>query len=61
MTTLATLRILAAAGLMAASGLAAPVQAQRYQNELRHSPAVCQGTGPAVMLNITGIRAGTGA
>ncbi|QZH76443.1 MAG: DUF2141 domain-containing protein [Erythrobacter sp.] len=43
-----------------AAGVAAPVQAQEYRQELRHSVAPCRGSGPAVWINITEVEASTG-
>lgn len=63
MTNFAILRISAACGLLALpvqAQVQAQAQAPRYQTELRHVPALCQGSGPAVMINITGIRPATG-
>jgi len=60
MTIRASLRALVAAALLAAPGMAAPASAQAFQQELRHSAAPCRGDGPAVMINLTGIRGSTG-
>lgn len=49
-----------ALGALLALGLAAPSQAQQYRNELRHSVAPCQGSGPAVWLHVTDIRSSSG-
>ncbi|RJY10312.1 DUF2141 domain-containing protein [Aurantiacibacter aquimixticola] len=50
------IRIVAlATAAVAATALAAPAGAQQYRQELRHSVAPCQGSGPAVWINITGI------
>lgn len=43
-----------------ASGIAVPVAAQQYQQELRHSVTPCQGNGPAVWLNVTEVSASRG-
>ena len=56
----ASLRALAAAAILVAPGLAAPASAQSFQQELRHNAALCRGEGPAVMINLTGVRASTG-
>ena len=32
----------------------APAVSQQYQQELRHAPALCQGDGPAVAIQLTG-------
>ena len=60
MTISASLRALAAAALLAAPGLAAPASAQAFQQEIRHNVALCRGDGPAVMINLTGVRASSG-
>ncbi|KLE34845.1 DUF2141 domain-containing protein [Aurantiacibacter luteus] len=53
-----------AAALMAAAfalgPLAAPASAQQYRNELRHSSAPCQGSGPAVWLTVSGVSVSQG-
>jgi uncharacterized protein (DUF2141 family) len=48
------------AALLATSLAAVPAQAQRYQQELRHSVVPCQGSGPAVMVNLSGVSASSG-
>ncbi|RPF71485.1 DUF2141 domain-containing protein [Aurantiacibacter spongiae] len=48
-----------AAGAMATGG-AVPVAAQQYNREVRHSIAPCQGSGPAVWINVTNIKNSTG-
>ena len=53
----ALLPIIAATAALAPS---APAVAQQYQQELRHSVAPCQGQGPAVWINVTGVRASQG-
>ena len=60
MTISASLRALVAAALLAAPGLAAPASAQAFQQEIRHNVALCRGDGPAVMINLTGVRASSG-
>ena len=45
---------LAAAGACAL-GLAAPAAAQQYRQELRHSVTPCQGSGPAVWINVSNV------
>lgn len=47
------------AALAATAGLAVPAAAQ-YQNEVRHSVAPCQGSGPAVWINVTDIASSRG-
>ena len=47
------------AALAASAGLSAPAAAQ-YQNEIRHSVAPCQGSGPAVWINVTDIASSRG-
>lgn len=42
-----------------ALGLSVPAQAQ-YRNEMRHSIAPCQGSGPAVWIQVTGISSSEG-
>ena len=49
-----TTRILGlGAAIAVALGLAAPAAAQQYRQELRHSTAPCQGSGPAVWINLS--------
>lgn len=56
-----TTRILSMIGAAAlAVGLAAPAGAQEYRQELRHSVSPCQGSGPAVWINITEIEESRG-
>lgn len=45
--------------LVLALGLSVPAQAQ-YRNELRHSIAPCQGSGPAVWIQVSGISSSQG-
>lgn len=54
--------VLTAAGIAfgLALGLATPAGAQRYNQELRHSVAPCQGEGPAVWMRVMGIKNSTG-
>ncbi len=59
MTNNIPLRAIAAAALIG-GGVAAPVLAQEYQRELTHSNAPCQGSGPAVRINITDISSSSG-
>ena len=48
-------------GLAAAAlALAAPAAAQQYQQELRHSTAPCEGDGPAVAIQLTGVSSSSG-
>jgi len=56
----ATFRAFAAIGLALVGGIGAPANAQHYQQELRHSAAVCQGDGPAVAITVNSIRTATG-
>ena len=51
------LRLLAIPAL--ALGLSVPAQAQ-YRNEMTHSLAPCQGSGPAVYIQVTGISSSQG-
>ena len=60
MTISASFRSFTLAALLALTVVSAPVHAQQYQQELRHAPAICQGAGPAVLLSVTSIKAGTG-
>ena len=55
-----TLRALVSASLICAASIAGPAQAQQYQQELRHSVTPCQGSGPSVWLNVTGVSASSG-
>lgn len=52
-------RMFVATAAVAALG-ADPAQAQRYQQELRHSAAPCEGAGPAIQVTVTGIRTASG-
>lgn len=47
------------AGLVAIAAIPAPAAAQ-YQNEIRHSVAPCQGSGPAVWINVTDVASSQG-
>lgn len=47
------------ASVLLAVGLTAPAGAQ-YRNELRHSIAPCQGSGPAVWIQVTDIASSQG-
>lgn len=49
-----------AAGVLAIAALGVPAHAQQYQQELRHTNAPCQGSGPAVRLTITDVRETSG-
>ncbi|MGB3167093.1 MAG: DUF2141 domain-containing protein [Alteraurantiacibacter sp.] len=44
-----------AAASACALGIAAPAAAQQYRQELRHSVTPCQGSGPAVWINVSDI------
>ncbi len=56
-----TTRLIKIAGAaLVALGLAGPVAAQEYRQELRHSVTPCQGSGPAVWINVTDIEASRG-
>lgn len=48
-----------AAAVAVAAGLAAPANAQ-FRNELTHSVAPCQGSGPAVWIQLSGIEGSSG-
>ena len=56
-----SLRFAAAAlgASLAALAFAAPAQAQ-YNQYLRHDPARCRDDGPAVRVNITGVKSSSG-
>lgn len=56
MRRLARLALAAAAAM----GLSAPAGAQQYGNEIAHSVAPCQGSGPAVWIHVTGIDSSSG-
>jgi len=55
-----TMRTAMVASLICAASIAGPAQAQQYQQELRHSVAPCQGSGPSVWLNVTGVSTTSG-
>lgn len=50
-----------ALGVVALGGLAVaePASAQ-YRQEIRNNPAPCNGAGPAIRVNVTGVRTATG-
>ena len=57
----ARLRLAAFALTFAAPAMAAPAQAQaQYNHELRHDPAKCRGTGPAINITVAGVKSSRG-